>query len=136
MTAKLFYAHPKATEVTQLRLECMELERVAKQKLQRYIDVTSGRDHFKAWARALGGWQQWTVEVGSGTGPDGAPLFDAIVVPADTIGRATMQIVEAALGCGRPVLIWDGGMGFVEAVGVVQIGDSWVDGWDLVPRDG
>jgi hypothetical protein len=79
-----------------------------------------------------GGWSGWVQDVARGRDLNGRPRFDAVVCPRASVGKATAQIVEAALQERKPVLLVNAG-GVRRVTGVVQTdSDSWKAGWELV----
>lgn len=66
-------------------------------------EIVAGRDSFSQMSQSLGGWEEWARWCGSGTGADGRPSYNVILVPGETCGRATAQIVQGALAAGRAV---------------------------------
>lgn len=88
----------------------------------------SGRDDWNEQFRIAGSWDSWAASA--------ARRYDIIVCPAnEPLGKATAQIVAAALHQGHSVLLWDGsakwvkGKSFKRITGTVPIpGDNW-KGW-------
>lgn len=82
-----------------------------------------------------GGWNGWAEDVAGGRDLYGRPRYDAIICPRESVGKATMQIVEAALRNGKPVLL-AGVSGVRRVIGTVQSDPtSWKAGWELVTED-
>lgn len=97
-------------------------------------EVTAGRDDFAARAAALGGWAEWTASVATGVDWRGEPIFDGMVVPVGddpvVVGKATGQMLQAALAAGRAVFAYAPGLAeFYPVLGldVIRDGKSWKD---------
>ena len=95
--------------------------------------VTGEQDWAARFAQA-GGWTAWAQDVGAGVDVSGRPRYELIVVPSMIIGRATMQIVNAALGAGKLVVFHNPADDDVTPVVRVEPvdTDSWKAGWRLV----
>ena len=115
MTTKLraFLAHPKDTddptiEVLKHAATGLLLAQIKAHHGGLTPEVVTGRDDFNDRAMACGGWGPWAESVATGTGYiDGAlrTLYDLIIVtPYQLVGRATAQMLEAALGNANPSL--------------------------------
>jgi hypothetical protein len=93
--------------------------------------LTDWRDNFSR----CGGWNGWAEDVAQGRDINGRPRYDAIICPRESVGRATMQIVDIALRNNKPVLL-AGNTGVRRVIGVVQSDPtSWKAGWELVTAD-
>lgn len=114
---RIFYAHPASADpiLATHRADAARLEIVAAYKLpDRAHTVTLGFDDWnkRFFIQARGDYGRWAKLIGQGRGSDSSPLYHAIVVPGQAglwVGRATFQIVEAAVAGGREVLLWNGG---------------------------
>ena len=96
---RVFLAHPKAWTDAQIDAKVAEVRAALPA-----AEVISGRDSFAATAHGSGSWSAWATEVGSGTDANGDPTFDLILVPDVFCGKATAQIVDAALRSSREVI--------------------------------
>jgi len=94
--------------------------------------VVSGRDDFKERSASLGGWQGWARDVAVGEDEYGNPSFNAIIVPAEVIGRATAGIIQEALTVAKPVYFWRKGE-LLQVKNVQTIDqEDWQQGWKLI----
>jgi hypothetical protein len=97
------------------------------------VTVVDGLSDWNENFARCGGWNGWAEDVATGRDLNGRPRYDAILCPRESVGKATMQIVEAALRVGKPVLLGDAVRGTKRVVGVVQSDPtSWKAGWELV----
>lgn len=100
------------------------------------VTVVDGLTDWNENFSRCGGWNGWADDVATGRDLYGRPRYDAILCPRESVGKATMQIVQAALRCGKPVLL-GGAHGAQRVIGVVQSDPtSWKSGWELVVADG
>ena len=100
------------------------------------VTVVDGLTDWQENFSRCGGWNGWADDVATGRDLYGRPRYDAILCPRESVGKATMQIVEAALRVGKPVLL-GGAQGVQRVIGVVQSDPtSWKAGWELVVADG
>lgn len=99
--------------------------------------VTTGEQEWAARFAQAGGWAAWTRDVGAGTDLDGRPRYAVIVVPSRVVGRATAQIINAALGAGKIVVFYDAPTGRASSVVRVDETDeeSWKAGYTVVTSD-
>ena len=97
------------------------------------VDVVDGLTDWHANFSRCGGWNGWAEDVATGRDINGRPRYDAILCPRESVGKATAQIVDAALSAGKPVLLLrrDGSVAQVAGVTVVDP-ESWKAGWALV----
>lgn len=85
---------------------------------------------FEKHFRRIGGWSQWSRFVVHGARyGENEPMHNGFLVPTLTIGKATAEIVNTALAAKRTVMVEVEPGTFRKAVGVVQVSDSWKDGW-------
>jgi len=95
-------------------------------------EVVKASEEWKRTFASAGGWAPWAQQVGSGRDVNGQPTYDVYVCPREYVGKATAQIVEAALAVGRKVIFGTGG-DFSSVVSIIEEdSQSWVAGWRLV----
>lgn len=105
--------------------------------------VTVARTDFqKRYTECGCSWRKWAESV-TALSSQGGRRHSIVVVPADyeeSIGRATADIVRAALAVGVQVLVWDGQPEFVRGQSFRAVGklrewdpDDWKSGWGLLP---
>ena len=100
-----------------------------------HIDVTCilGTDEKDNSFAQQGSWDAWCAHVATGIHfEQRTPLFNAIAVMGDTMGKATASIMSQALSAGRMGIIASGGK--VKRVVSVQTLDAedWKSGWIAV----
>lgn len=80
-----------------------------------------------------GSWDAWCTHVATGVHYEQrTPLFNAIAVMGETMGKATASIMSQALGARRlGILVQDGQLTQVTDVEVVDPED-WKAGWQVV----
>lgn len=106
---KVFYAHrasePEGETKAQMRRIYEHLSSAAKLRgAEPKISIISGRSDFQK--HFTGDWDRWTAGVsGRKNAVTNKPLYGAIVVPSDILGRATASIVEGAITRGTPVFL-------------------------------
>ena len=104
------------------------------------VSVAASFDDFQERFRIVGTWSDWTSDVAQGVrSGDYRPRYHLFLLDEPFVGRATAQIIEGALGAGKPVLYadsaWPLERPFREVVKVVCVNeDSWVGSWELVVR--
>ena len=131
MTARWFLAHAKLVEDPVIDAWRDALQTHLKSG-DHTVEVTAGRDDYKARARGLGGWNAWSRDVATGETWDGEPLFHGVIVPvphldAPSIGRGTQGIVEGFLRRGKHAYAWDVTTNALVKILDVRVldGDSW-----------
>lgn len=102
---KVFLAH----SIHDSEDSIVEMQRIITMLFRDYADadveVVPGRDDFKENFASAGGWRGWPVDVVTRCDyMTREPIYAAIVVPAQCVGKATAQIIETALDKNRPVL--------------------------------
>jgi hypothetical protein len=129
---RFFYAHPSSDPPSIIledreRLRTLLTERGAGSSIR----ITLGRKDFESNFR--GDWAAWTQSIVSRThSVTRKPRYEAIVVPGKRCGRATAQVVKAALEAGRPVFLWDREHSLKKVCGVTMVdSDDWATGLSL-----
>ena len=93
---------------------------------------TDWQDNFSR----CGGWGEWARDVAQGRDINGQARYDLFVSPYALVGRATAQILEAAMQMGKPVVLASAANGAQRVIGVMQVdAHSWKAGWELVTDD-
>jgi hypothetical protein len=105
---RLFVAHAK--DVEDLEALRARVYGLADEVIgdQRTIRVVMGFEDWQTNFSTCGSWDSWAQQVGAGRlygSPE--PRYHAIVVPDEVVGRATEQVVRAALAVGTRVLRLD-----------------------------
>jgi hypothetical protein len=131
---RIFLAHPKGLddgELEALRQRAQgALEKLSAGRAA--VQVTLGKDDFDARWSTLGSWEAWAKEVAIGVGwADREPRYHAIVVVDKRLGNATRLIVQHAMAAGKPVLRLHEDEMLTVVQAVVQVGESWKDGWEV-----
>lgn len=129
---RFFYAHP-SSDPPSIILEDRERLRIllAERGAGCPVQITLGRKDFDSNFR--GDWAGWAENVVSRVhSVTRRPVYDVIIVPGQRCGRATAQVVSAALKVGRPVFLWDRehSLKRVRAVATVD-SDDWATGISL-----
>ena len=92
---------------------------------------TDWQDNFSR----CGGWNEWARDVAQGRDINGQARYDLFVCPYACVGKATAQILEAAMQSGKPVVLASAD-GAKRVIGVMQVdAHSWKAGWELVTDD-
>jgi len=114
-----------------LRIE--EMRQQLRERIPTDVEVIDGLADWQEHFHRCGGWNGWVDDVACGRTLGGRARFDAVVCPYSVVGRATAQIVERALGIGKPVVHYarNGSVSRVTGVECVDF-DSWKAGWELV----
>tara|TARA_Y100000034_G_scaffold52694_1_gene64680 strand:- start:120 stop:602 length:483 start_codon:yes stop_codon:yes gene_type:complete len=132
---RVFFGHPAGLSSDGIDAASKELRGLLRARAEKTgrslkISVVPGRDDHKL--NFTGDWDAWAKAVISRK--DSITLqrhYDIIVVPSETVGRATAQIVEAALTVGRPVILFDEGT-LKKVVGIHQHDpEDWQGGFTL-----
>lgn len=114
---RIFVAHDRGVPDAQLDAWKVQLQ----QLIGDSVEVVLGRDDFQQRAQQVGGWEAWARSVVHGLDSNFEPLFTGIVRPGPMIlGKATAEIIQAALGAGLPVVWWHPEVGAQENVVAVQ----------------
>ena len=129
MNQRIFLAHGKGDDADELQLKLY-----VKLSGQPY-EITTGKDDYEARFQACGTWDAWTESVARGRYM-GAPRYHAFIVPwgtAKSIGKATMQIITAALIAGKRCYAWDVSTNTFQKIVSVEAIDpnNWRSGWTL-----
>lgn len=130
---RIFLAHPKNMPDEQID----ELKAQASAALSSEVDeelvFVLGREDFAENFATAGGWRGWPRDVIDRIDFNTRrPWYTALlVVPHDTVGKATAEMVEYALEKRKPVLTLIDGVA-VQATGIQQIDFSFPGGWALV----
>jgi hypothetical protein len=109
--SKWFLAHSKQDEPGEIEQWCAQIGRSL------VLDgwktkVISGRDDYETRSAALGGWKAWCRDVPLGKDFQGDPMFHGVIIPVysdnenPTVGKATADIVDGFLACGKHVYAW------------------------------
>lgn len=94
--------------------------------------IVDGYTDYQANFSRCGGWSEWARDVAQGRDINGQARYDLFVCPYGLVGRATAQILEAAMQSGKPVVLASAD-GAQRVIGVLQVDShSWKAGWELV----
>lgn len=131
MKCRAFLAHKRATNDKRIDQMVAGATLLLRDRGADFAQVVAGRDDFKARSASLGGWKPWQRDVATGQDEYGIATFDAIIVPDLQIGKATAEMVRAAIGVQRRVYFWRKGE-LVPVVGVETVdANDWKEGWIL-----
>ena len=116
---RVFFGHPKGWEEAVTAEFSATLQREMGAELKVPVTVVTGKNDYEQNAARCGNFNGWCRDVVKRTEfSTGKRVYDVLVVPkTDTIGKATMQIINYALADRVPV---------VEA--------EWLDGGTLKAR--
>jgi hypothetical protein len=109
MNIRIFYAHSSFDSIDRVEEACKRIRAIFRAKGERAgkemkISIVPGRDDFRIHHR--GDWGAWTKGVVKREHSiTRKPYYDMIVIPTPFVGRATSQIVGAAIRFGRPVFL-------------------------------
>jgi hypothetical protein len=97
------------------------------------VTIVDGVEDWTENFHRCGGWNGWAQDVATGRDINGRHRFDIIVCPHIVVGKATAQIVDAALRMTKPVfhVRRDGEVARVVTV-AQEDPESWKAGWVLV----
>ena len=136
---RVFFAHPKGMDDATIDSWLGKLHKLATEAVEgkEPVEVIPGRDDFKQYAPAAGGFTGWVRDVA--TRKDAMsqkPYYDLFVSPYREIGKATADILTLALHKQMPVVLAEElECGTVEMRRVTQVvvddADSYTDGWWL-----
>ena len=122
---RLLLAHPKDWPQATIDAEVAAL----KKAYGTGHEIVPGRDAYRLHFAAAGGWDGWAEFCGAGRGSDGRASYDMILVPGNTVGRATCAIVLAAVRSGRRVFYKDDSGGWRPVMDVVPTNFGGKRGW-------
>ena len=128
MKARVFVATAKGEDP--LRVEEIRQQVVTRMPEATVIDgLADWQENF----HRCGGWNGWIEDVAIGRELGGRYRYDAFVAPYTSVGRATAQILQRAIECGKPVvhIARNGDVSRVVGVECVDF-ESWKAGWTLV----
>lgn len=119
---KIFYAHGKQDAERQINADVQALTAQLRTRAPD-VEVCAGRDDFIRYFSAYGSWTAWAASI--------PRRYDAIVCRDATVGRATAQMVDAALRNRVRVALWtDQGFHRVTAIRA-RDPEDWKAGWTL-----
>ncbi len=127
---RFFIAHPKSYSEEEIA-RLTGAVRAHMQMKQPGVEIVlgSGRDDHAAHFNRLGSWDAWAADVAVGIFFESRePRYHGFVVPEGPLGKATAQILHAALQAGKPVWIWDG-VSLRIAGEIRQVGTDFKNGW-------
>lgn len=133
----IFFAHPKGMEDSEIDSWTSQVKKIAEDSGYENVTVVPGRDDFKQYAPAAGGFAGWIRDVATRTNAmTHKPYFDLFVSPYRAVGKATADILTLALHNKRPVVLTEKlECGSVELHRVTQVvvddPDNYTDGWWL-----
>lgn len=132
---RVFYAHRKSAADEDVNADRDILwGLLASRNPQVKVEVTAGRDDYKARAQRAGGPRPWAQSCAADV--MGEPRFHVFVTTDLNVGAWTAMLLSGAIGAGRKVLWWGGkpdpGAVFKRIVGVQKTDGNSVDGWTLV----
>lgn len=133
----VFYAHPASEKPKEIEETKQEIKEVIIKKWTDWgkgtdlaCGVTAGRDDFNRYFQ--GNWSEWAESVSKRrNATTGKRLFDMIIVPSEWVGKATAQMIDAAVVVGMPVFLFQEGT--VQRITQVRAGDpeDWQTGFQL-----
>jgi hypothetical protein len=128
---RILFCHPKSWDDAQIEEGVRRLREVAARVLPGYeVEITSGRDAYNQHFARCGGWGGWTYAMATETRyQDGQPLFHTYAVPDLAMGRATAELIGAALKIGKRVVSlrpW----GLQPVFGVQKVSDDMATGYE------
>ena len=134
---RVFYAHPSGEPPEEILKAKKKVHSLIIDKMIRErgsapaVKVVAGRDDYKRHWK--GDWTLWQESVITRKDAiTGKPVYDAFITKNATCGRATANILGAAIVSGRPVFFWDGEDGFVRVKSVaVEDPEDWTDGYRI-----
>ena len=128
----LFFAHKISMPDAAIDRTCAVLAARIGAEIDQTVKVVPGRDDYKQRFTSCGGWLNWSLSVGAGDDYEGGPLFSGILVPDLVVGKATMQIIEAAISAKRAVLFVDDALRLFEVYGIQAVDENdWKAGWAI-----
>lgn len=137
ITTRVFLAHPKGRDPTpeeQAKLRALFAKFGAPNAMDptRLVFVSGSTDYQQNFARC-GGWEGWGRSVATGTfyvGHTQQPRYDLFVVlPDQSIGKATADIIRAALAVKKPVFYFDGDRVLAQVSTVAMTSGEFKGGW-------
>jgi len=129
----IFLASPKGTPDAQIDLAFGLVEEKFSAAIPHAsVTVVRAKDEWEKSFTQCGGWDAWAKHVATGIDYEyRTPLYNAVVCTAESVGRATAQIVEQALSARRMVALVRG----QEIAQVIAVectdSDNWQSGWRL-----
>ena len=128
---RLFYAHPSSDPPSVVSEDQEKLRELLTKRGASPVRITLGRKDFDSNFR--GDWAAWAEGVISRIhSVTRKPIYEVIVVPGQRCGRATAQVVDAALKAGRPVLLWDRESSLKKVRSITTVDpDDWAAGLSL-----
>ena len=91
--------------------------------------MTAARDDYNEYARAVGSWDAWCLDVAQRVNYRRQPAYHGVIFPyigETVVGRATYLILMNFIGQGKYVFGWDvmsGGLYTVESLEVLDADD-------------
>lgn len=135
---KVFFAHPKGMEDSEIDSWTAGLASIFAEIADTHekVEIVPGRDDFKQYAPAAGGFAGWVRDVATRKNAmTHKPYYDCFVSPYREVGKATADILTLALHHNRPVLHAEKTDDGVEMKPVRQVvvedPDNYTDGWWL-----
>jgi hypothetical protein len=133
---RVFLAHPKAWQNDKIDSGVAYLAERLTTEMGEAVTVVSGRDDFMTYAASEGSFSSWSRSISRRIDSSTRQrVYRAIVVPGTrNLGRATAEIVQAALSEHVPVLSWDEDTNEITAVRdvVAEDPDNWKSGWKVI----
>jgi len=127
-TIRVFVAAPRDESLAVADVEAIRAALVAVLGTEHAVEAVAAVDEWNGNFTRCGGWNEWKRDVGAGyVYGTTEPRYRIIVVTTIRVGRATRDIVDAALGAEKPVLYWDGSQ-LCRVVGTTWDTESWKDG--------
>mgnify|MGYP003147580589 CR=1 FL=1 len=132
---RVFYAHSsgdplKDIEESKKQIKALITEKIITEKgYAPAVNVVSGRDdHRRHWR---GDWAAWQESVlARKNALTGEPVYSMFVIKSEYCGKATANILGAALTMQRPVFYWDGNGAFSRIQRIdVQDPENWTMGF-------
>lgn len=136
----VFYAHSASEKPEEIEKTKKGIKEIVAQK---WVDwkreepgtrlacgVTAGRDDFNRYFK--GDWSEWAESISKRrNATTGKRMFDMIIVPNEWVGRATAQMINAAVVIGMPVFLFQDGS--LQRITQVRAGDpeDWQAGFQL-----
>ena len=128
---RFFYAHPASDPPDILHSDRERLSELLTKRGAESVRITLGRKDFET--NFKGDWGAWAQSIVSRVhSVTRKPRYGAIIIPGERCGRATAQVVRAALEAGRPVFLWDREHSLKKVCGVTMVDpDDWATGLSL-----
>ena len=131
-TMRIFFANGRGDSDADVERAVARVRDALMSQFGADVEVTSGKDDYKANFSRCGSWDAWIRDVAVGIRfADRTPRYHALMCPTREVGKATARIVELALGASKPVLLWEGG----QARSVISVravdAENWKAGYTL-----